>query len=156
MYTSYFILVQKLTIKQTLSYVTYFTLEVKYAVENNAKNFGKIIEPLVCGSDVIETCFDECLELSVKTNRHFAAGFLILRSPQNIIKCLQLAIRLPNSTEVAAMLLLCVAVRCSDYQLVELLFQKDDDLLDPKILDCYSLKYVQQKFLNINKIRQLK
>ena len=73
-----------------------------------------MIETLACGIDVTFGCFEECLERAVIGNRHFAAGFIVLRGPENVTRCLQLAMSLTDAIEVAAMLLLCVAAHNND------------------------------------------
>ena len=139
-------------------------LEVKYAVDYNAKNLGKMIETLVCGVDTTLRCFEECLERAVIGNRHFAAGFVILRCPENMSRCLQLALSLTDSTEVAAMLVLCVAARNNDVCLMELLLSYDSDDCDggsmcwweDRVSECASFKHIPQKILDAEKLRRLK
>lgn len=131
---------------------------MKFAVENNAKGLGKMIEKLICGTDVTSSCFEECLELAVKGNRHFAAGFIILRGPDNTKKCLHLALTRSHCIESAAMLLLCIACRHGDEELVDYLFNQDDDGDQTRrlMMDCYSLKHIPQKVLDAEKMRRLK
>lgn len=84
-----------------------------------------MIQSLQCGRDVTDTCFNECLEIAVEHNNHFAAGFIILRSPDNITECLKKAMQSRENPEVSAMLLLCVAAQYGDIDLLGVLCRPD-------------------------------
>lgn len=101
------------------------TAEVKDAVQKNNRQLGKMIQSLQCGRDVTDTCFNECLEIAVEHNNHFAAGFIILRSPDNITECLKKAMQSRENPEVSAMLLLCVAAQYGDIDLLGVLCRPD-------------------------------
>ena len=81
-----------------------------------------MIESVQLGVDVTLTCFSECLELAVEMNFHFAAGFIILREPENMIDCLAKAYALPESKETAVMILCCIASIRGDEDMLSLLF----------------------------------
>lgn len=99
-------------------------IEVKYAVKDN-KEFARVIENIQPGEDVTLTCFDECLEIAVKENYHFAAGFIVLREPENMIECFKKAFTLENSLETAAMLLMCIAAQCGDVEILSYICESD-------------------------------
>ena len=72
------------------------------------------------GSDVTDTCFNECLEIAVQKNLHLAAGFIILRIPSNAADCLQKAIDIGHD-ETAVMLMLCLAAMKNGITLLRLI-----------------------------------
>ena len=96
---------------------------MKNAVIKSSRHLGKMIESLQCGQDVVEKCFEECLKIAVNQNNHFSAGFIILRVPKNMTECLMLSMAKGDSrkTEVAAMLLLCMAAYTGDTNLLHVL-----------------------------------
>jgi len=98
--------------------------ELKKAIQNT-KEFAKLIENIQPGIDVTTTCFDECLELAVEMNFHFAAGFIILREPDNIIECFKKAFMKPERKETAAMILICIAAIKGDCEILNLFFEAD-------------------------------
>ena len=84
-----------------------------------------MIDNIQPGIDVTMTCFDECLELAVEKNFHFAAGFIIMREPDNIIECFKNAFLKPDRKETAAMLLICIAAIRGDCEILKLFFKAD-------------------------------
>eukprot|EP00111_Clytia_hemisphaerica_P018945 TCONS_00056027-protein len=97
------------------------TEEVKKAIENN-REFGKTVENIQPGVDVTLNCFNECLVIAVKRNYHFAAGFISLREPDNMLESLKECLSTPSSKETAAMLLACTAASKGDCEILQLLF----------------------------------
>lgn len=61
----------------------------------------------------------------MKENFHFAAGFIVLREPDNIIECLKKSLALETSQETAAMLLMCIAAQCGDIEILKYLCESD-------------------------------
>lgn len=84
-----------------------------------------MMETVQQGIDVTLTCFNECLELAVQLNYHFAAGFITLREPENMIDCFVKAFLLPDKNETTAMLLVCIAAIRGDLELLEKLFGRN-------------------------------
>ena len=108
------------------TFTLFFFSEVKRSMNLPSREFGKFIRELQCGKDVTETCFDECLEIAVDKNLHFTAGFIIIQSPTNIIHCLHKALSKPETLDVAAMLVMCVAAEEGDTRMLEILCRSDD------------------------------
>lgn len=97
-----------------------FIVELKALLVENFRDFKRMIYYLKPGSDVTDTCFNECLEIAVQKNLHLAAGFIILRIPSNAADCLQKAIDIGHD-ETAVMLMLCLAAMKNGITLLRLI-----------------------------------
>lgn len=140
-------------------HLSLYFIEVKYAVCDN-KEFARIIEELQPGEDVTATCFDECLEIAVQENYHFAAGFIVLREPDNIYECFKKSLSLDTSKETSAMLLICIAAQIGDLVILKHLCESDTahrqqsdvevilkrDFLPPEGLNAHALEKLRYIF----------
>ena len=97
-----------------------FSLEVKVLLRENCRKFTKWIYSLKPGTDVTDTCFNECLEIAVEGNLHLAAGFIFLHLPSNATDCLKAAIN-HGHYETAVMLMLCFAATKNEIMILDLI-----------------------------------
>ena len=116
-----------------------------------------MVELLQPGVDVTLTCFNECLELAVELNYHFAAGFIALREPDNMLDCLAKAFSSSESNETAAMLLACIAAIRGDSEMLDLLFCSNyTQDTDPEEKATLKRDYFPSKDLTGDKLIQLR
>lgn len=116
-----------------------------------------MMETVQQGIDVTLTCFNECLELAVQLNYHFAAGFITLREPENMIDCFVKAFLMPDKNETTAMLLACIAAIRGDLEMLENLFGRDINS-DLSTVESVILKrdYIPSKDLTEEKLIKLR
>ena len=98
----------------------FFSLELKVLLRENWRKFTELIYSLKPGTEVTDTCFNECLEIAVERNLHLAAGFMFLHLPSNATNCLKSAIN-HGHYETAVMVMLCLAVANNEIMILDLI-----------------------------------
>ena len=84
----------------------------------NDCNLGKVIQHLQCGQDVEESCFEDALEIAVGRNNHQAVGYLVIHGARSVELCLSAALLKPSLYKTAVLLLLCIAAKNGDKEII--------------------------------------